>query len=233
MNKTIVVTGSRKGIGKSVSKKCLEKGYKVVGFSRGKSSLKKDLYEHYRVDVTKEDKVSEAVKKVESEHGPIYGLINNAGTASMNHISLTPGSSSRKVFDVNFHGLFFMLREVSKRMMRNSGGRIVNMSTVAAPLELEGEAIYSSSKAAVEQLTKVASKELADYGITVNAVGPTPIKTDLIKGVSESKIKDLIARQAIERYAEVSDVQNVIDFFLKEDSDFITGQVIYLGGVTN
>jgi 3-oxoacyl-[acyl-carrier protein] reductase len=233
MSKTIVVTGSRKGIGKRISENYLERGYNVIGFSRGESSLNKDHYEHYRVDVTKEDKVSSVVKRVESEHGPIYGLINNAGMASMNHISLTPGSSSRKVFDVNFHGLFFMLREVSKRMMRNGGGRIINMSTVAAPLELEGEAIYSSSKAAVEQLTKVASKELADYGITVNAVGPTPIKTDLIKGVSESKIKDLIARQAIERYAEVSDVENVIDFFLDDESDFVTGQVIYLGGVTD
>lgn len=233
MSKTILVTGSRKGLGKFISEHYLDKGCEVVGFSRGKASITKQKYTHHRVDVTDEDSVASVVKEVDSEHGPIYGLVNNAGTASMNHISLTPGSSSRKVFDVNFHGLFFMLREVSKRMMRNGGGRIVNMSTVAAPLELEGEAIYSSSKAAVEQLTKVASKELADYGITVNAVGPTPIKTDLIKGVSESKIKDLIARQAIERYAEVSDVENVIDFFLDEESDFVTGQVIYLGGVTD
>ncbi len=233
MSKTILVTGSRKGLGKSISTNYLDEGHKVIGFSRGKGSIDHERYKHYRVDVTDENSVANIVKEVDSEYGPIYGLVNNAGTASMNHISLTPGSSSRKVFDVNFHGLFFMLREVSKRMMRSDGGRIVNISSVAKPLVLEGEAIYSSSKAAVEQITKVASKELSDHGITVNAIGPTPIKTDLIKGVSSSKLDELISRQAIERYGEVDDVQNVVDFFLKEESDFITGQVIYLGGVTD
>jgi 3-oxoacyl-[acyl-carrier protein] reductase len=100
-------------------------------------------------------------------------------------------------------------------------------------LDLEGEALYASSKAAVETLTRVAARELGDFGITVNAVGPTPVKTDLIRHVPPDKIKALLSRQAIKRFGEMEDVARVVDFFLDEQNDFITGQIIYLGGIND
>lgn len=116
-------------------------------------------------------------------------------------------------------------------MRKGKNGRIVNFATVATPLKLEGEAIYAASKAAIVSLTQTLAREYADYGITVNAVGPTPIKTDLIRGVPIEKMERLLARQAIHRYGTYEDVINVIDFFIRSESDFITGQVVYLGGV--
>ena len=116
-------------------------------------------------------------------------------------------------------------------MQKNKFGRIINFSTVAVPLNLEGEAIYAASKAAVASLTKILAKEFASFGITVNAIGPTPIKTDLIKSVPDEKIKKLINAQAIKRFGSFQDTVNVIDFFINEKSDFITGQIIYLGGI--
>ena len=116
-------------------------------------------------------------------------------------------------------------------MYKNNFGRIINFTTVAVPLNLEGESIYASSKAAVSSLTKILSKELADYGITVNSLGPTPIRTDLIKSIPKNKINKLIERQAIKRFGSFKDISNVIDFFVDEKSDFITGQIIYLGGI--
>jgi 3-oxoacyl-[acyl-carrier protein] reductase len=98
-------------------------------------------------------------------------------------------------------------------------------------LKLEGEAIYAASKAAVICLTQILAREFADFGVTVNAIGPTPIKTDLIGGVSPGKLDTLIERQAIKRYGEPRDVIQVIDFFVQPASDFVTGQVIFLGGV--
>ena len=116
-------------------------------------------------------------------------------------------------------------------MKQNGFGRIVNLATVATPLKLEGEAAYASSKAAVITLTQILGKELAEFGITVNAIGPTPIKTDLIRAISKDKIGRLIDSLAVKRYGETRDVSNVIDFFIKPESDNITGQLIYLGGV--
>ena len=116
-------------------------------------------------------------------------------------------------------------------MKKQQFGRIVNFSTVAVPLKLEGEAAYVASKAAVEGLTNVLAREFADFGITVNAVGPVPIETDLIRAVPKEKIDDLIQRQAIKRPGQLSDVANVVDFYLSGNSDFITGQCLYLGGV--
>jgi 3-oxoacyl-[acyl-carrier protein] reductase len=116
-------------------------------------------------------------------------------------------------------------------MIRNNFGRIINFSTVAVPMNLEGEMIYASSKAAVEKLTKIMALELGNYDITVNAVGPSPIETDLIKNVPKNKIQDLINRQGKKRLGECRDIINVIKFFVSKESDFITGQIIYLGGV--
>ena len=124
------------------------------------------------------------------------------------------------------------MREVAKVMSRARTGRIVNFATVATPLNLEGEAGYAASKAAVESLTRVAARELAPLGITVNAVGPTPVMTDLIRSVPREKMDALIATQAIRRMGEPRDVANVIDFFLSPASDFVTGQVVYLGGIS-
>jgi 3-oxoacyl-[acyl-carrier protein] reductase len=157
-------------------------------------------------------------------------LINNAGIASMNHILLTPMATISKVMDTNVIGTFLFCREAAKLMQKN-GGRIVNFATVATPLNLEGESIYAASKAAVESLTRILARELAPFRITVNAVGPTPVKTDLIRSVPKNKMDALLSRQAIRRFGEFRDISNVIDFMIKAESDFVTGQVVFLGGV--
>jgi len=116
-------------------------------------------------------------------------------------------------------------------MMKQKLGSIVNYTTVAVPLDLEGEAVYAASKAAIESLTRISAKELGQFGIRVNAVGPTPVKTDLIRNVPENKLQELLNQQALRRFGEFDDVVNVIDFYNSEKSNFITGQTLYLGGV--
>ena len=104
-------------------------------------------------------------------------------------------------------------------------------SSVAVPLNLDGEMIYASSKAAIEKMTKIMAKELAPFNILVNTIGPTPIDTDLIKAVPKDKINKLLDAQLIPRLGELKDIENVIDFFINKKSNFITGQTIYLGGL--
>lgn len=231
MNRIIIITGSRKGIGLYLAKEYLNEGDIVYGCSRRPSDLEHPNYTHERLDVSDEIAVSAFVRNIYKKHKRIDILINNAGIASMNHFLLTPYTTAQKVFNTNFMGSFLFCREVAKYMMKSKTGRIVNYSTVAVPLNLDGELVYSASKAAVEQLTRVLAKEIGTYGITVNAVGPTPIDTDLIKNVPEEKIKDLISHQSIKRLGLYTDVKNVIDFYLRPESEFITGQVIYLGGI--
>ena len=149
----------------------------------------------------------------------------------MNHSLLTPMSSVKKILNTNIEGTFLISREASKIMQNKKSGRIVNFSSVAAPLNLEGEAIYAASKSAVVSLTKTLAKELGEFGITVNAIGPTPVKTDLIRNVPKKKIDELINKQTIKRYGVFDDISNISDFLIKDESDFITGQIIYMGGV--
>jgi len=231
MNRVFIITGTRKGIGKELAEYYLKKGDIVVGCSRGKSSIQHSNYRHFCLDVSDEKAVVNMVRKTKKEFGKIDVLLNNAGIASMNHIMTTPYKTVQNIINTNFFGSFLFLREVSKVMSKEKKGKIVNFATVATPLRLEGEAIYAASKAAIVNLTEIAARELADFNITVNAIGPTPIPTDLIKNVPKDKIEALLNRQAIKRFGEFKDVVNVVDFFIDEKSDFITGQIIYLGGV--
>lgn len=227
----VLITGTSRGIGNFLAQKFIDRGDTVIGFSRTQADITSGNYSHYCADITDEKQVRSALADIRKKYGYIDALINNAGIAAMNHFCLTPLNTARKVMDVNFFGTFLMTRECVKLLRKSSSPRIVNFSTVAVPLNLEGELVYAASKSAVETLTRTAAKELSSYHITVNAVGPVPVKTALIAGVPEDKLNGLLERQAVKRYGEKADVWNVIDFYLRPESDFVTGQVIYLGGI--
>jgi 3-oxoacyl-[acyl-carrier protein] reductase len=229
---TIVITGTRKGIGLALAQYYLNAGWRVAGCSRGDASIEHENYTHYILDVSDEDAVVAMARHIKKQCGGVDALLNNAGIASMNHALLTPASTVNRIFQTNVVGTFLFCREMAKLMRKSDCARIINFTTIAHPLNLEGEAIYAASKAAVESLTRILARELAELKITVNAIGPTPIETDLIRGVPSEKMDALLARQAVRRMGEVRDVINVVDFYLQPGSDFITGQVLYLGGVS-
>ena len=231
--KVFLITGTSRGIGRELCEFYLKQGHLVAGCSRNSSDLKHDGYSHFSFDVSDEKAVKHMVRETIKKYGRIDVLLNNAGIASMNPVILTPYKTAVNIFNTNFFGTFLFLREAGKAMIRQKKGRIVNFSTVATPLRLEGEAIYAASKASVVSLTEIAARELAPYFITVNAVGPTPTPTDLIKSVPSDKMDLLINQQAIKRLGTIQDITNVINFFIADQSDFVTGQTIYLGGVNS
>lgn len=228
----LLITGTRKGIGLSLARYYVEQGYHVVGCSRHPSGFQAAEYEHHLLDVRDEEAVLHLFSRLRTKLGGLTALINNAGIAAMNHLLLTPMSSVREILETNVGATFLFCREAVKLLRVAPHARIVNISSIAVPLRLEGEAIYAASKSAVEMLTRVLANELAPMGITCNAVGPTPVKTDLICNVGSDKISHLLSRQAIARHTKVQDIANVVDFFFRPQSDFVTGQVIYLGGVS-
>ena len=229
--KVLLLTGSRKGIGRHLAEYYVQKGYLVVGCSRGNSDFENDSYKHYRLDVADEGAVKILFKSIQKDYGRLDVLLNNAGIASMNHSLLTPISTVRCILDTNVVGTFLFSREAAKIMKKNNFGRIVNFVTFAVPFKLEGEAIYAASKAAVITLTEILSKEYANYNITVNAVAPPAVETDLIRGVATEKLELLLNRQSIHRFGTSKDVSNVIDFFIQDESSMINGEIIYIGGV--
>lgn len=233
MDKQLItlITGTSKGIGKFLAHYYSQQGHVVIGCSRNQIDFTLNNYEHLIADVANESDVKQVFSFIKKKYGKLDHLINNAGIASMNHSLLTPYSTVQSLLSTNLIGTFLFSREAAKLMKKNNFGRIVNFTTVAVPLKIEGEALYASSKAAVLTLTEILAKELSQFGITVNSIGPTPIKTDLIRSVPTEKINSLLERQSIKRFGTFEDIANVIDFYIKSESSFITGQNIYLGGV--
>jgi 3-oxoacyl-[acyl-carrier protein] reductase len=228
----IFITGTSRGIGKNLSEYYLNRGHNVYGCSRTESTITNINYFHFIADITIEEDINRIFNHLFTNKLVIDTLINNAGVASMNFSVLTPTSQVRKIFETNFLGTFILSKILFKLLKKSINPRIINFTTVAVPLNLEGESIYSSSKAAVEQLTKVMAKEFYPFGITVNAIGPSPIKTDLIKNVSEEKLISLLDKMTIKSFGNFEDVSNIIDFFIRPESKNITGQIIYLGGLS-
>lgn len=211
-----VITGASRGIGQYLAGYYRERGHTVVPLSRREGT-----------DVADDARVRLAFAGLSK----IDNLINCAGIASMNHSLTMPADTARRILETNILGTFLTSREAARVMLRQKYGRIVNFSSVAVPLKLEGEAIYAASKAGVEMLTQVLAREYGPLGITVNAVGPNPIETDLIRGIPKQKIDALIGRQAVQRFGTMEDVASAVDFFIDPKNSAVTGQVVYLGGV--
>ena len=226
----MLVTGARTGIGRHLAERFASRGFSVTGCSREPSDLAVDGYTHVTADVADEKQVVSLLGDIGRRFGRLDAAVNSAGIASMNHVLTTPGATAERIVRTNFLGTFLICREAAKLMMKAKRGRIVNVSSVAVPLMLEGEAAYAASKSAVETFTRILAHELGPFGITVNAVGPPPIATDLTRGVPKEKIDALVARLALRRPGTVEEVGRLVEFLVAPETDYLTGQTIYLGG---
>jgi len=224
---TALITGTSQGLGLALAERLLADGWTVHGFARGAQTLAHERFTAHAVDITDESAVRAAVVAVAAA-GRIDLLINNAGAAALNAFLLTPGSVAEHLMRVNYLGTFHCLQAVGKVMVRQRGGLVINLTTVAVPLSLEGEAAYVASKAAVEALTKVAAKELAPQGVRVAAFGLGPVDTRLTRAVPKAalaKINDAIGRP------QGTTTAQAVDFIVSRISapDLKSGRVEYFG----
>jgi len=226
---TALITGTSAGLGRALAEVLLADGWIVHGVARGAQTIAHERFTAHAVDVTDESAVRVAVATV-AEAGRIDLLVNNAGAASMNALLLTPGETADRLMRVNYLGTFHCMQAVGKVMVRQRAGRIINLTTVAVPLSLEGEAAYVASKAAVEALTKVAAKELATQGVRVIALGFGPIDTRLTRAVPASALAEI--NHAIGR-PQGTTMAQAVEFILSRihDADLKSGGVEYLGQI--
>lgn len=232
MPRRVLITGTSSGLGHHLAQHYLAAGDLVVGCARRAAAIDHPRYVHHLVDITDESAITTMLAAVRAEHDGLDVLINNAGVASMNAFALTPPAAMHHIVGTNLLGPMVLTHGAIRLLRKSPAGRIVNVTTVAVPLRLAGETVYAASKAALESFTRVLAKEVGAFGITCNAVGPSLTPTRLTSGLSPAVRERLLSQQAIARQGSAADVANVIDFFLRPESDLVTGQIVYLGGIS-
>jgi len=231
LNKTVVVTGSRKGIGKLLAEYFLAEGATVVGISRQESTIVHDSYKHICLNITNGSEVQTAFLSIAKEFKKIDILINNAAVLTSQYSLIMSEKNARDMIETNVLGTFFVSKECAKVMMKNKSGRIINIGSMASALEPMGDAVYAASKSAVITLANVLSKEFSQFNITCNTLAITAIETDMMNSVPREKLDQIIKNLPVPRYAQMKDIINVVDFFSSGESDYITAQTLFLGGV--
>ena len=230
--KLVLITGTSRGIGAYLAKHYLLKGYIVIGCSRSISVIDEIDYFHIQSDISEELEILKVFSFIRKQFGYIDVLINNAAiNPAIMSAALLPYESIQKAYKVNVFATMLFCREAVKLMSRKKFGRIINIGSMASKHEVPGEGLYTSTKAAVIAYTRVLAKEVYKQGITANVVAPSAIETELSKQINVNALKEVLLRNAIHKMGEFSDVSNVIDLLINEESSSITGQAIFLGGV--
>lgn len=225
--KHLVISGASRGLGLFIARSALKEGYSVTGLAR--TPEPNAGFPILPCDVSDPTSVASCFAKLRKE--PLWGLINAAGAASMNLHLTTPPETMQKLIGCNLLGSMYCCAEAGKIFVRRKAGRIINFSSIAVALGLEGEASYVAAKAGIEGFTRAFAREMASFGVTVNVVAPGPIPTRLIAGVPEEKIHALRKRQVLPRALCLEDVWNVVSWLLDERSASLSGEVFHVGGI--
>ncbi len=223
----IIVTGASRGLGRAVAERLISSGREVLSLSRTSEGAPGDSV---TCDVSDYEAVKAVAQSLRKEKREIEGLVNAAGIASMNLAVTTPPSMTQKLIQTNLAGTIHCCQLFAPLMIRKKAGSIINFSTIAVTLGLKGESIYAASKAGVEGFSRAFAREMADFDIRVNCVAPGPIKTDLLKGVSDEQIDAIVAQQILPKLFLPDDIADLCEFLLGPQSQSLSGQVLKVGG---
>ncbi len=225
--KTVLITGSSRGIGEGITTHFLFHGAQVIGVAtKGYESLN---YKCYPIELTSPSSVDYIMAMIKKDHPTIDILINNAAVLTSQYAVKMKIENAMDMVNVNLLAPFLIARESVKLM--GNGGQIVNISSMAVPLEPMGDSMYAACKAGLNKMSNIMAKEFAGFGITVNTLGISAIDTDMSRQLNKEKLDKVVAGLPIPRYATMDDITNVIDFFCSPKSNYITAQTIYLGGI--
>ena len=239
-NKIVLVTGAGRGIGASIAKRFASEGAEViVNYSGNDEAAQKTVDEitatggqaqKYKCSVNDSESVKVMIDEIIKEFGRIDILVNNAGITKDGLMLRMTDEDFDRVIDVNLKGTFNCTKYVSKYMLKQKSGKIINISSVVGISGNAGQVNYSASKAGIIGITKSAAKELSSRGITVNAVAPGYVDTDMTKVLSDNIRNEILKNIPLQRMGNVEDISNCVAFLASEDASYITGQVISVDG---
>ena len=237
--KTALVTGGAKGIGSAICRALAKDGYKIaINYNSSQNEavdLKNELLaitevEIFKADVSDSKQVKEMFSQIEKAFGGVDVLVNNAGIAEQMLFTDITDETWQKMINVNLSGAFYCCREALKFMINKKSGRIINIASMWGETGASMEVHYSASKAGLIGLTKALAKEVGLSGVTVNAVSPGVIMTDMMKSFSEADIAVLKDETPLNSLGTAENVADAVSFLASEKADFITGQVISVNG---
>ena len=241
-NKVAIVTGASRGIGKSIVQKISEYGAHTVCVSRSEDELRKisnKLNEnglsssYFACDVSNINNFKKLVDETVSKYDKIDILVNNAGITKDNLIMRMSEADWDKVIDVNLKGVFNGIKSVSRQMMKQRHGRVINISSIVGLIGNPGQANYAASKAGVIGMGKAIAKELASRNITVNTIAPGYIETDMVDDIQEEAKENLFKQIPLGRIGNPADIATAVLYLASDEASYITGQTIAIdGGMT-
>ena len=237
--RVVIITGASRGIGAVIARQLASEGFAVainyVSSAREASALVVELRQAghkamaVQADVANAADVARLFTETEQQLGKVDVLINNAGMLTVMPLAQHSDELYDQTFNINTKGTFNTLREAATRL--NSGGRIVNFSSSTVGMNLPGYAVYIASKAAVESLTQVFAKELRGRQITVNAIAPGPVATQLfLQGKTEEQIQAFAKMPPLERLGQPQDIARIVSFLVSTAADWVNGQVLRANG---
>ena len=232
-SKKILITGASRGIGRDIALNSKEKGYKVLGTSttnEGVSSLKENGIHGLQLDLNDKKSVESFNGLLTQEHSDITVLVNNAGITRDNIVLRMSEEEWTDVLNVNLHGAFKVTKTVLKFMLKKRWGRILNITSTSASIGNRGQANYAAAKAGIEAFSKSLAKEVGSRGITVNAIAPGYIQTDMTKVISENVKEEILSQIPLSRFGKPEEISQLVDFLISDEASYITGQTIHING---
>lgn len=235
MGKVAIVTGGTRGIGLEISKTLVEKGYKVAAFYAGNTEAAKKFESEtgqkaYKVDVADLDACQKAVEKVEKDLGDVYALINNAGITRDGMMHKMSAENWHAVIETNLTSCFHMCRAVIVGMRDRKAGRIVNISSINGQKGQLGQTNYAAAKAGMIGFTKSLALESARKGVTVNAICPGYIKTEMTEAMDAAVLESIVSQIPVGRMGTPSEIAATVDFLMSNEAAFITGATLSANG---